>query len=50
MKLKFYMLVTMPILMYGSEYWTMTNRQKQQIKTVEISFLRSIAEYNSVDK
>jgi hypothetical protein len=41
--------MAVPILTYGSEIWVVKNRE-QNIKTVEMEFLRSVARYTRRDQ
>jgi hypothetical protein len=45
-QIKFYKPLEVPMLMYGSKIWTIFRRQKKQIVTAEIKFLRSVAGYS----
>jgi hypothetical protein len=48
--LKFYKVLAVPVLLYGSECWTLTKQQLQQIESPEMRFLRSVAGYRRTDK
>jgi hypothetical protein len=48
--LKFYKALAAPAVFYGSECWTLTKQQLQQIEFSEIRFLRSMAGYRRRDK
>lgn len=37
-KLKFYKVMAMPVLTYGSETWTLTKSNRQRIQPVEMKF------------
>lgn len=41
-KLKFYKVMAVPTLAYGSETWTLTKKQQSKIQTTEMKFLRNV--------
>lgn len=45
-RLKFYKVM----LLYGSEFWTLTKSEEKRIEVIEMRFLRSIAGYTLLDK
>jgi hypothetical protein len=47
--LRFYKIMAMPTLLYGSECWTLTKRQKSRLEAAEMRFLRSVAGYRLID-
>ena len=49
-KLKFYKVMAVPILMYGSENWTLTQKERKLIESVEMKFLRHVAGYKLIDR
>jgi hypothetical protein len=46
---RFYKIMAIPTLLYGSEYWTLTKRQKSRLEAAEMRFLRSVAGYRLID-
>ncbi|KAJ4441949.1 hypothetical protein ANN_11813, partial [Periplaneta americana] len=48
--LKFYKVLAVPSLLYGSECWTLTENQKHKIEVSEMRFLRSVAGYRRTDR
>jgi hypothetical protein len=48
--LKFYKVLAVPAVLYGSECWTLTKQQLQQVESSEMRFLRSVAGYRRIDK
>jgi hypothetical protein len=48
--LKFYKVLAVPAVLYGSGCWTLTRQQIQQIKSSEKRFLRSVAGYRRTDE
>jgi hypothetical protein len=48
--LKFYKVLAVPALLYGSECWTLTKQQLQQIIFSEMRSPRSVAGYRRTDK
>jgi hypothetical protein len=47
--LRFYKIMAIPTLLYGSDCWTLTKRQKRKLEAAEIRFLRSVAGYRLID-
>jgi hypothetical protein len=41
--------MTVPALLYGSECWTHTNKQKSRLEAAEMRFLRSVAGQGLID-
>ena len=41
-KLKFYKVMAVPMLAYGSETWTLNKKQQSKIQASEMKFLRSV--------
>jgi hypothetical protein len=41
--------MAIPTLLYGSECWTLTKRQKKRLEAAEMRFLRSVAGYSLID-
>jgi hypothetical protein len=41
--------MAIPTLLYGSECWTLTKRQKSRLDAAEMCFLRSVAGYRVID-
>ena len=39
-----------PIILYGSEFWTLTKEDERKIEAAEMIFLRSVAGYTKLDK
>jgi hypothetical protein len=48
--LKFYKVLAVPSLLYGSECWYLTKQQFQQFESSEMRFLRSVAGYREMYK
>jgi hypothetical protein len=48
-RLKFYKVFAVLVLLYGSDCWTVTKQQLQQIESSEMRFLRSVAGYRKTD-
>ena len=44
-KIKFYKVMAVPFLMYGSENWSQNRSDKRNIKAAEMRFLRPMAGY-----
>ena len=42
--------MAVPVLMYGSENWSLNRSDKREIEAAEMRFLRSIAGYTLWDK
>jgi len=49
-QMKFYKTVTRPSLLYGSETWVTTKRDKTGLEAAEMRFLRSVTGYTRLDK
>ncbi|PSN54630.1 hypothetical protein C0J52_10839 [Blattella germanica] len=47
--LKFYKVMAIPILLYGSEIWTLTSNQLRRIEAAEMKLLRPLAGYTLYD-
>jgi hypothetical protein len=47
--LRFCKIMVIPTLLYGSECWTLTKRQKSRLKAAKMRFLRSVAGYRLID-
>jgi hypothetical protein len=47
--LRFYKMMVIPTLLYGSECWTLTKRQIRRLEAAEMRFLRSVAGYRLID-
>jgi hypothetical protein len=47
--LRFYKIMAIPTLLYGSECWTLTKRQKSRLEAAEMRILRSVAGYRLID-
>jgi hypothetical protein len=41
--------MAIPTLLYGSECWTFTKRQKSRLEAAEMRFLISVAGYRLID-
>jgi hypothetical protein len=41
--------MAIPILLYGSECWTLTKRQKSRLEAAEMRLPRSVAGYRLID-
>ena len=48
-QIKFYKVMTVPVLMYGSEKWSLNRSDKSKIETAENKFLRTMAGYTLWD-
>jgi hypothetical protein len=46
---RLYKIMAIPTLLYGSEYRTLTKRQKSRLEAAEMRFLRSVAGYRLID-
>jgi hypothetical protein len=46
--LKFYEVLSVPAVLYGSKCWTLTKQQLQQIESSEMRFVRSVAGYRRI--
>ena len=42
--------MAVPVLMYGSENWSLNRSEKREIEAAEMRFLRSMAGYTPLDK
>lgn len=42
--------MAVPILLYGSEFWTLTKKEEKTIEAAEMRFLRSVAGCTLLDK
>ena len=42
--IKFYKVMAVPVLMFGSESWTLTQNQRKRIEAAEMTFLRRAKE------
>ena len=49
-QIRFYKMMAVPVLMYGSENWSLNRSDKRKIETAEIRFLKPMAEYTLLDK
>jgi hypothetical protein len=49
-QIKFYKVMAVPVLMYGSENWSLNRSDKREIEAAEMIFLRPMAEYTFWDK
>jgi predicted DNA-binding protein (UPF0278 family) len=49
-QIKFYKVMAIPTLTYSSETWTLTKKQRQNIETAEMKFLRNVAGYTLKDQ
>ena len=49
-QIKFYKVMTVPVLMYGSENWSLNRSDKRKIEAAEMRFLRPMAGYTLWDK
>ena len=49
-QLKFYKVMAVPVLMYGSENWSLNRSAKRKIEAAEMRFLRPMAGYTLWDK
>jgi hypothetical protein len=49
-QMKFYKVVAIPSLLYGSETWITTNRDMTRLEAVEMRFLRNVMGYTRPDK
>ena len=44
--IKFYQVMAVPVLMYGSENWSLNRSDKRKIEAAEMRFLRPTAGYS----
>ena len=49
-QINFYKLMAVPVLMYGSENWSLNRPDKRKIEAAEMRFLRPMAGYTLLDK
>ena len=49
-QIKFYKVMAVPVLMYGSENWSLNQSGKREIEAAEIIFLRPMAGYTLWEK
>ena len=49
-QIKFYKVMAIPVLMYGSENWSLNRSDKRKIEAAEMRFLRPTAGYTFWDK
>ena len=49
-QIKFYKVMAVPVLMYGSENWSLNRSDKRKIEAAEMRFLKSMAGYTLWDK
>ena len=49
-QIKFYKLMAVPVLVYGSEKWSLNWSNKRKIEPLEMKFLRPMAGYTLWDK
>ena len=49
-KIKFYKVMAVPVLMYGSENWSLNRSDKRKIEADEMRFSRPTAGYTLLDK
>ena len=47
--IKFYKVISVPVLMYGCENWSLNISDKRKIEAAELRFLRSMAGYTVCD-
>ncbi|KAJ4426453.1 hypothetical protein ANN_27267 [Periplaneta americana] len=47
--LKFYKVISVPSLLYGSETWVMKKKDASRLQTNEMKFLRSVAGYRKIE-
>ena len=48
-QIKFYKVIAVPVLMYGSENWSLNRSDKRKIEAAEMRFLRPMAGYKLWD-
>lgn len=48
--IKFYKVMSIPTCLYGSEVWTMTNKDISRLQAAEMRFLRAVAGYSLLDR
>ena len=44
-QIRFYKMMAVPVLMYGSENWSLNRSDKRKIETAEVRFVRPMAGY-----
>ena len=49
-QIKFYKVMAVPVLMYGSENWSLNRSAKRKIEAAEMRFLIPMAGYTILDK
>ena len=49
-EIKFYKVMAVPVLMHGSENWTLNRSDRRKIEAAEMRFLRPMAGYTFWDK
>ena len=49
-QIKFYKVMAVPVLMYGSDNWSLNRSDKRKIEAAEMRFLRPMAGYTHWDK
>ena len=49
-QIKFYKVMAVPVLMYGSDNWPLNRSTKRKIEAAEMRFLRPMAGYTLLDK
>ena len=49
-QIKFYKVMAVPVLMYGSENWTLNRPDKRKIEAADMRVLRPMAEHTFWDK
>ena len=49
-QIKFHKVMAVPVLMYGSENWSLNRSDKRKIEAAEMRLLRSLAGYTLWDK
>ena len=48
--LKFYKVMSIPLIMYGCETWIINKKERQKIQSAEMRFLRKVANYSRQDR
>ena len=49
-QIKFYKIMAVPMVMYGSENWALNRSERRRIETNEMKFLRRVAGLNLLDQ
>jgi hypothetical protein len=49
-QIKLYKAMAVPILTYGSEFWTVTKQQEAKTETAEMRFLKRVPDYTRKDQ